>query len=100
MVIGLCETLPMAKAEKMTSQHTPGPSSSAHLPIMSMKEIVDAETSNQSDGAHEIKEPDGYAYKYPDNVIRFSHGQAINGNGPIEVIPYYFGKPVPYVEKG
>ncbi len=40
------------------------------------------------------RKPDGYAYRYADNCIRFSGGQTINGGYPIETIPYYFGPSV------
>lgn len=36
------------------------------------------------------RQPDGYAYRYPDGCIRFSGGREINGSDPVESIPYYF----------
>ena len=45
------------------------------------------------------KQPDGYAYRYPDawgsgrSVIKFNDGRELNGSKPIEAIPYYFGTP-------
>ena len=36
--------------------------------------------------------PSGWAYRYPDG-IRFNDGCAVNGCGPIEAIPYWFGAP-------
>jgi len=40
--------------------------------------------------------PSGYAYRYPTasgSVIRFSHGQEVNGSRPLYAIPYWFGQP-------
>lgn len=36
------------------------------------------------------RQPDGYAYRYPDGYIRFSGGREVNGSDPVETIPYYF----------
>jgi hypothetical protein len=41
----------------------------------------------------EVKEqrpPDGFAYKYPDNAIRFNHGEMVNGCDPVKQMPYWF----------
>lgn len=38
--------------------------------------------------------PDGFAYRYADNALRFNHGERVNGCDPMEAIPYYLGEPV------
>lgn len=40
--------------------------------------------------------PDAYAYRYPDG-IRFNDGREINGNPVVEVIPLFYGTPIPRV---
>jgi hypothetical protein len=40
--------------------------------------------------------PSGYAYRYPSiegSVIRFNHGQEVNGSRPLCAIPYWLGQP-------
>jgi hypothetical protein len=37
--------------------------------------------------------PSGYAYRYPDGLIRFTGGRSVNGANPTEAIPYWFGAP-------
>lgn len=39
------------------------------------------------------RQPDGWAYRYPDGVIRVSGGREWNAMSPVEAIPYYFGAP-------
>ncbi len=44
----------------------------------------------------EPRQPDGYAYEYPSmsgNVLRFNHGQEVNGSKPTRAVPYYLGTP-------
>ena len=38
-------------------------------------------------------EPNGYAYRYNDGVLRFNDGTQINGARPIEALPYFFAPP-------
>jgi hypothetical protein len=38
--------------------------------------------------------PDGFAYRYADNALRFNHGETVNGCDPMEALPYYLGEPV------
>lgn len=38
-----------------------------------------------------LARPHGYAYRYPGDVLRFNHGQEVNGTRPIEAIPYWLG---------
>lgn len=53
--------------------------------------------------AQQPREPDGYAYRYPDptgigrkGVIRFgTGGRSVNGSLPLESIPYWLGSPPP-----
>jgi len=40
--------------------------------------------------------PSGYAYCYPTmngKVVRFNHGQEVNGSRPLYAIPYWLGQP-------
>jgi len=37
------------------------------------------------------RQPDGYAYRYPDGIRFETGGARINGNRPSEAIPYFFG---------
>ena len=40
--------------------------------------------------------PSGYAYRYPTmdgSVVRFNHGQEVNGCRPLYAIPYWLGQP-------
>ena len=39
------------------------------------------------------RQPDGYAYRYPDCIRFETGGRSINGSKPIEAIPYYLGAP-------
>lgn len=44
----------------------------------------------------DARPPDGYAYRYSycgGSVIRFNGGEEINGGKPVEVIPYWLGRP-------
>ena len=41
----------------------------------------------------ERRAPDGFAYRYPDNAIRFNHGQTVNGCDPIAQMPFWFEPP-------
>jgi hypothetical protein len=38
------------------------------------------------------REPDGYAYRYPDGIRYGTNGRTINGSDPIEAIPFYFAE--------
>jgi hypothetical protein len=40
----------------------------------------------------ENREPDGYAYRYPDGIRYGTHGKEINGCVPSEAIPFYFAQ--------
>jgi hypothetical protein len=43
-----------------------------------------------------VRQPNGYAYRYPSmdgSVIRFNHGQEVNGSRPLYAIPYWLGQP-------
>ena len=43
------------------------------------------------------RNPDGYAYRYHSQfggtVLRFNHGEEVNGGRPFEVVPYWFSPP-------
>lgn len=43
------------------------------------------------------RNPDGYAYRYHSQlggtVLRFNHGEDVNGGRPFEVVPYWFSPP-------
>lgn len=58
-------------------------------------ELVEALAAHER--AQPDRNPDGCAYRYrcPDGgtVIRFNHGEAVNGSKPIETIPFYYGQP-------
>lgn len=45
------------------------------------------------------RNPDGYAYRYHSQlggtVLRFNHGEDVNGGRPFEVVPYWFSPPDP-----
>src|SRR5260370_2196881 len=41
------------------------------------------------------RQPDGYAYRYPDGIRFETGGRGINGSEPLESISYYFGTPAP-----
>ena len=45
------------------------------------------------------RQPDGWAYRYPDGIRFETSGQRINGNEPLEAIPYFFGTPEIKLEK-
>ncbi|MDN7913724.1 Lar family restriction alleviation protein [Burkholderia cepacia] len=59
--------------------------------------VVAAPQPIQADAPAEVREPSGYAYRYPymgdRTVIRFNSGCEVNGSKPIEAIPYWFGSP-------
>lgn len=69
--------------------------------LTSFNEPVELRRAKQALAAHERaqpdRNPDGCAYRYrcPDGgtVIRFNHGEAVNGSKPIETIPFYYGQP-------
>lgn len=66
------------------------------LPLYATPQSLQQETHSRQD-SHDKDDPsgaDGYAYRYRHinggTVLRFNHGEEVNGSKPIEAVPYWF----------